>query len=169
MRKTAVFAVLCFFVCSAAAAEDNIRTYRFKFYTAAEGKMVTGPVRPNFGYRIMSTFPLHVKEFTFPAPYIDHNHPRIKKTAEEEILTRIVEWRQKNAYHIVNAVYDYIANNIDDREVIPEVKDNLHKVYYSGVRVLREKRGNNLEKCRAAVALLRYFTIPARMVGYKDR
>ncbi|MFP4465903.1 MAG: hypothetical protein ACLFP1_02525 [Candidatus Goldiibacteriota bacterium] len=168
MKKTVIFLAV-FLLAQTIAAETGPLTHKFKFYTVSEGKKVPGRERPNFGYRLMKTFPLRVKEFTFPAPYIDHNALQIKKTAEEEILTQIAEWRHKNAYHIVNTVYDYIVNNIEDRKVIYEIKDDFHKIYYSGAGVLKEKKGSNLEKCRAAVALLRYFTIPSRIVGYKNR
>jgi hypothetical protein len=158
-------AMLFFAVAAAEEVQGTIvpGKYSFKLYVLAKGVMKKNTARPDFGWRIIKAFPLKVKEFTYPAPYMDYNAQEFK-VAAGNILESITEVRRKNAVRVADAVFDYINTSITDRQVTDETTDNPHKVYYSALQSLKAGTGNNLEKCRLAVAMLRYFFIPARIV-----
>ncbi len=143
--------------------------YTFKFRLLLKVNKAKNYDRPIFGYRLMKTFPLRVKEFTFPGRHMEYRNSAIKDKAAPAVIKDIVEWRRKNAYHIANAVYDFINNNIKDREIVEEPARSSHLMYYSNVKTFIKKKGSTLEKCRLAVSILRYYTIPARIVYWKDR
>ncbi len=143
--------------------------YTFKFRLLLKVNKAKNFDRPIFGYRLMKTFPLRVKEFTFPARHMEYRNDIIEKKAAPAVIRDIVKWRRKNAYHIANAVYDYINSNIEDRQIVEEPAGSSHLMYYSNVKTFIKKQGNTLEKCRLAVSILRYYTIPARIVCWKDR
>ena len=167
--KRIIALLLACMLCGAVYADDvKINKYDFRMYLLVKGRMIKKPPRPNFGYRILKTFPLRVKEFTFSAPYLVHLSKTIEEKAPEAVLSGIKEWRQKNAYHIANRVFEFVNNGIKERDAVQELSQNPHKLYRSGVRTLMEGEGNNLEKCRLAVSFLRHFTIPARIVYAGD-
>lgn len=137
--------------------------YSFRLYVLAKGEMKKNIERPDFGWRVLSTYPLKVKEYTYPAPYLDNSAPEFK-SACDAILASIAEPRRKNAVKVADAVFDYVNLSITARDVNEEIADSPHRVYFSALQVLKEGNGDNFEKCRLATAMLRYFTIPARIV-----
>lgn len=159
--------IYLFFVNVLFSQEKNINKYRFEVYFLIKGQMKKIKEMPNFGWRILKAFPLKVKEYTFTSKYYDYNSTEIIDLANK-ITKNLSDARKKNAVYIANEIYNYINNNIGNREINKEIKGSPHKIYFSYKQVLKEKKGCDLEKCRLAVTLFRYFTIPARMVYIND-
>ncbi|MCX8093290.1 MAG: hypothetical protein N3E50_03900, partial [Candidatus Goldbacteria bacterium] len=164
MNKLSVLFLMFFLIKSIIFSyEYNFNKYKFEVYYLIKGQMKKNKERPNFGWRILKTFPLSVKEYTFTSQYYDYNSTEITELANK-INENLKESRQKNAIHIADEIFRYIQNNISDREIIKEIKDNPHKIFFSYRQVLKEQKACDVEKCRLAITLFRYFTIPARMV-----
>ncbi len=163
--KKILFIFLNFFIsiCIVLSQEVNINKYKFEVYYLIKGQMKKTKERPNFGWRILKTFPLNVKEYTFTSQYYDYNSNEITDITKK-ITENLSEARRKNAIYIADEIYKYIHNNIADREIKKEIKENAHKIYFSYRQVLKEQEACDVEKCRLAITLFRYFTIPARMV-----
>ncbi|MBN2754779.1 MAG: transglutaminase domain-containing protein [Candidatus Goldbacteria bacterium] len=143
------------------------KEYPFSVYFLIEGKSVKPAAMPDYGARVLSSFPLRVKEFTFSSPYYAYQGTSMMKEFGDEILESISEKRRANSVYVSDAVYSYITATVQDAPDKYEMTSDLHKINRSGLFVLRDKSGNLLEKCRAATALLRSFTIPARIVYYE--
>lgn len=152
-----------FFVNVLFSYEENINKYKFEIYYLIKGQMKKNKERPNFGWRILKTFPLSVKEYTYPSQFYNYNSEELAEVANT-ISGNLTEARKKNAIYIANEIYRYINENIENREINKEIKESPTKVYFSYRQVLREKKGCDVEKCRLAITLFRFFTIPARMV-----
>ncbi len=145
-------------------AEDNIEKYKFSFYVLLKGKIIKNIPRYDFGYRIEKTYPLRVKEFLLTSKYYNINNPALKNTAENEILSNInPEYRRKNAYYVTAEIFNFIKNKIFDENPREEFKLNHHELFKYPSEVIKEGKGNLIEKCRLAVALCRYLIIPARI------
>lgn len=142
----------------------SVEKYNFKLYVLAKGRMKKTPVRPDFGWRVLKAFPLKVREFTYPAPYMDPAAPEFKAAAEN-ILNSIDVQRRKNAVRVADAVFDFISASITARAVTEEIAESPGRVYYSALQCLNNMAGSTLEKCRLAVAMLRYFLVPARIIS----
>jgi len=150
-----------------AGSPENITPpakYNFKLYILAKGTMKKNTIMPDFGWRVLNAFPLKVREFTYPAPYMDSGAQEFKAAADD-ILNSIAEPRRKNAVRVADAVFEYINTGITARQANEETAETSHKVYFSALQVFKAGAGNNLEKCRLAVAMLRYFSVPARIVN----
>jgi len=159
--------IFLFFISALFSQDENINKYKFEVYYLIKGQMKKNKARPDFGWRILKTFPLSVKEYTFTSQFYDYNSNDIKEIASE-ITKELTEARKKNGVYIADAIYKYINENIETREIIKEIKNNPNKIYFSYRQVLNEKKACDVEKCRLAITLLRYFTIPARMVYIND-
>ncbi len=168
MRKIFYLIIIfLFFINGLFSQEENINKYKFEVYYLIKGKMKKNKERPNFGWRILKTFPLSVKEYTFTSQFYDYNSEEIKELSQE-IIKKLSASRQKNAIHIADKIYEYISENIKDRQISKEIKATASRVYFSYRQVLKEKQGCDVEKSRLAVTLFRCFTIPARMVYVED-
>jgi hypothetical protein len=168
MKKTRYIIIIFLFLASALFSyEESINKYRFEVYYMIKGQMKKNLERPDFGWRILKTFPLNVKEFTFTSQFYDYNSDEITGLAEK-ITENLSEARKKNAIHVADEIYKYINDNIESRKINKEIISSPYKIYFSYRQVLREKKGCDVEKCRIAVTLLRYFTIPARMIYIDD-
>lgn len=159
--------IYLFFVNVLFSQEKNINKYRFEVYYLIKGQMKKDKERPDFGWRILKTFPLKVKEYTFTSQYYDYNSDEITDLANK-ITENLSEARKKNAVYIADEIYNYINDNIGNREINKEIKASSNKIYFSNRQVLKGKQGCDVEKSRLAVTLFRYFTIPARMVYIND-
>jgi len=165
-KKALMPAFLLFFtIAVSASAEEHI----FSFYLLIEGKSAKQAQLPDYGARSLKAFPLRVKEFTFSSPYYAYEGVSFIKQAGEEVLASLPEKRRSNAVYVAAAVYSYITSTVQDAPANYLITDNFHKTYKTGLYALKDKSGNLPEKCRAAVALLRSFTIPARIVYFEGR
>ncbi|HDQ25546.1 MAG TPA: hypothetical protein ENN43_02235, partial [bacterium] len=106
MRKGIFAAVLILWIplCCFAESGTEVKKYDFSFYMLIQSKSLKRAERPDFGYRLMKTFPLKVKEFTFPAPYLDYNARGFKEKTEEVILGHLSEARKKNAVRVADSI-----------------------------------------------------------------
>ncbi|MBP7793088.1 MAG: transglutaminase domain-containing protein [Candidatus Goldbacteria bacterium] len=147
--------------------EESINKYRFEVYYMIKGRMKKNIERPDFGWRILKTFPVNVREFTFTSQFYNYNSDEIAELAKK-ITDNLSEARKKNAIHVADEIYKYINDNVESREINKEIINDPHRIYFSYRQVLKEKKGCDVEKCRLAVTLLRYFTIPARMIYADD-
>jgi hypothetical protein len=152
---------------TASAAPAPAEKYKFTAYLLIKETMKKNYPKPDFGWRVLAAFPLRVREFTYASPFIDYS-PAAFKNAENNVLSGIDEPRRKNAMRVSEAVFNYIDASITAREAPEEPAGSAHKAYMTALQVLKGGTGNSLEKCRLAVAFLRYFTIPARMVQWSD-
>lgn len=158
------FVFLIIFVCASLFAEENIEKYKFSFYILLKGKVIKNIPRYDFGYRIEKTYPLRVKEFLLTSKYYNINNPAIKDIAENTILANInPEHRRKNAYYVTAEIFNFIKNKIEPDNLKEELSLNTHNLFRYPSEVVKEGKGNLLEKCRLAVTLCRYLTIPSRI------
>ncbi len=162
--KKYLAALAMLLVCSAvfAADEQALTAHKFRIYYLVKGEMAKKPAMPDFGYMIQKTFPLRAKEFLLPARYSEFSKPVISKTAAA-ILETLPEHRRKNAVYASEAVFNYVKASITAKAEPEGVFSNPHEAYSSGAEAIGNGSGNNLEKCRAATALLRSISIPARI------
>jgi hypothetical protein len=149
------------------ASSGQAGKYNFKLYILIKGGMKKNTALPDFGWRVLKAFPLRVKEYTYSSRYIDYSAPAFKQTGDV-ILSGLTEARRKNAVRVAEAVYGYVGSSITARDDAGDITDNPHNIYLTALQVLRAGTGNNLEKCRLACALLRYFTIPSMIVRWND-
>jgi hypothetical protein len=141
--------------------------YKFSVCYLIEGKSVKPAVPAEYGARRLNAFPLRVKEFTFSSPYYAYEGTSLMKEFGDQILASLPEKSRGNAVRVAGAVYSYITSTVQDAPDNCEITSDLHRINQSGLFVLRSKNGNLIEKCRAATALLRSFTIPARIIFYE--
>ncbi|PKL90683.1 MAG: hypothetical protein CVV21_11650 [Candidatus Goldiibacteriota bacterium HGW-Goldbacteria-1] len=167
IRNKFRFAVIACFLMTAAVFPLSAQQYPFSVYYLIEGKSVKPAETLDYGTRQFTAYPLRIKEFTFSSPYYAYEGTTLMKEFGEEILASIPEKGRANAVHIAGAVYSYITATVQDAPDKYEMTSDLHKINQSGLFALRSKTGNLLEKCRAATALLRCFTIPARIIYYE--
>lgn len=139
----------------------------FKLYYLIIGETVKKHVIPDYGYMTLKAFPLKVREYTFSAPYMDYNKSTVKKAARQAVAG-LPEHRKKNACYVSREIFNYISTTLTagDDEFVPS--DNPHKTALSASETLARGSATLLEKCRLACAMLRYFTIPARVAYWKD-
>ncbi len=168
MARTIFTVLFTLFFLNAMAQEQGDEGYGFNLYVLAKGKMKKAENIPDFAWRIKKSYPYKIREFTFPSVYMDNSAP-IFKSAAEEILSSIPENRRKNAVVVSGAVFEYVEKSISGRQVTYEFTDNHHRVYFSALQALNEKRASEIEKCRLCVALLRLLDIPARTVYRQGR
>ena len=146
---------------------NEIQKYNFKMYLLIKAENKKNAPKPKFGYRILKTFPVSVREFTFSAPYLDYLNKAFKEKADL-IISSLPEYRKKNAYYVSGLVYNFVKENVKEGIFGEKPIINPHKLFLSGVEVLNRQEGCLLEKCRAAVTLLRYYSIPAVIVMWRD-
>ncbi len=146
---------------------SDIQKYNFKIYLLIKAENKKNASKPKFGYRIIKTFPLSVREFIFSAPYFDYLNKTVKEKADL-IISSLPEYRKKNAYYVSGLVYNFVKDNINNSEANEKSVTNPHKLFLQGAEVLNRQAACLLEKCRAAVTLLRYYSIPAMIVMWRD-
>ncbi|MEI7640099.1 MAG: transglutaminase family protein [bacterium] len=153
-------------VVSVTPVTQKNETYKFKLFLLIKGAMKKNLTMPGFAYRKIKSYPLKVKEFVYPGKYSD---ARGKALADwtDKMLADIPVKKRNNGIYLVRAVFEYIETSISDREYAPEPLPDAHSGYFTAAQVFENKTGNMLEKCRLAVAMLRRFTIPARIVSWK--
>ncbi len=163
------FLIFLFIYTTLLYSEENIEKYEFSLYLLIKGKLVKNIKRYDFGYRIEKTFPLRVKEFLLSSKYHNSGNPKIKDIAENIILANInPEYRRKNAYYVTSEIFNYIKNKIENDNLKEEFNLNVHNLFRYPSEVIKEGKGNLLEKCRLAVALCRYLIIPARIAYWNN-
>jgi len=145
----------------------SAQQYPFSVYYLIEGKSVKPAASLDFGSRKLTEFPLRIKEFTLSSPYYGYEGTTLMAGFGNDILSSIPEKSRANAVRVANAVYSFITTTVQDAPDKYEMTSDLHKLNQSGLFALRSRTGNLLEKCRAATALLRSFTIPARIIYYE--
>jgi len=144
----------------------GMQKYSFSMYLLIKAKNKKNIPLPKFGYRILKTFPLSVREFTMPSKYIDYSGKSVKEKAES-IVSQLSDNRKKNARYVAQTVFDYLKD-IKDRIFDLKTGTNPHKLFLTAGEVLNGQEACILEKCRAAVMLLRYFTIPSVITMWRD-
>lgn len=119
---------------------------------------------PEFGWRVESSFPVRVKEFLLEASHVNFSDKGIQEACAA-IEGSFDASRRKNSLNIVKAVREFINENIKERvpEAVPS--KSRRSSYYTAAKVLAQKEGNDIEKCRLAVAMLRHLKVPAQTVG----
>ncbi len=163
------FLIFLFFYTSFLYSKENTGKYEFTLYLLIKGKLVKNIKRYNFGYRIEKTFPLRIKEFLLPSKYHNSGNPKIKDIAENIILANInSEYRKKNAYYVTYEIFNYVKNKIENDNLNEESNLNVHNIFRYPSEVIKESKGNLIEKCRLAVTLCRYLTIPARIAYWNN-
>ena len=167
MRNKFIFAIIAAISIFAAVLPLFAQQYPFSVYYLIEGKSLKPAALPDNGERRLSAFPLRIKEFTFSSPYYAYEGTSLIKEFGDEILASLPAKSRANAVRVAEAVYSYITATVQDAPDKYEMTSDLHKLNQSGLFALRSKTGNLLEKCRAATALLRSFTIPARIIYYE--
>ena len=75
---------------------------------------------------------------------------------------------RKNSVKIAGFVGSYVSATITASPEPATPSASPHDAYRTASEVLRDGSGNTIEKCRLAVALLRYAEIPARMSFWND-
>lgn len=168
MKKMA--AVLMMSFCTAVYAQEateskaQVRNGEVTLTYIAKIKAHLPYKQPDFGWRVESSFPLRVREFLLEASHINFSDKGIQEACAA-IEQSFDEKRRKNAVNIVRAVKEFIDENIKDRVPVPEPSKSRRSSYYTAAKVLAQKEGNDIERCRLAVAMLRHLKIPAQTVG----
>ncbi|MCE5299690.1 MAG: hypothetical protein LLG37_02295 [Spirochaetia bacterium] len=158
-------AVFVIFTCCGLHAQGP---YTLKTFYLIKGQAVQKDKVPPNAVRNLKSYPLKVREYTFPAPGMDYS-PALFKAAGDAILALMQPGDRDNAAAIALAVADFTLNSIQARGEEAVISDNPHAAHKTALAVLTDGAGTNLEKCRLACALLRYFTVPARISSWKDR
>jgi len=137
--------------------------YEFSIYLLLKGKMVKNMERYDFGYMIPKAFPLCVKEFLLTSKYYNLSNETIKKTAENILANIKPEHRKKNAYFVTAEVFNFIKSNFTNNDIQIKPINNSHSIFLFASEAIKQEKANQVEKCRIAVSLLRYLSIPGRM------
>ena len=168
-RFLAVLFILVFSAVQAQEAADTpaapeIKNETIKFMYLAKVRAHTPYKQPEFGWRVESSFPLRAKEFLREASHINFSDKGIQEACAA-VEEKYDANRRKNAVNIVKGVREFITENISSRQPAPAPSKSRRSSYYTAAKVLSEKQGNDIERCRLAVAMLRYMKIPAQTVG----
>lgn len=142
---------------------NEMAKYEFSIYLLIKGKRVKNFERYDFGYMIPKAFPLRVKEFLLTSKYYNLSNASIKTTAENILENIKPEHRRKNAYFVTAEVFNYIKTKFVNNDIQIKPINNSHGIFLFASEAIKEEKANQVEKCRIAVSLLRYLSIPARM------
>ncbi len=168
MKKLTVLFLI--FFCTAVYAQDTeankaqIKSGEITLTYLAKIKAHLPYKQPDFGWRVESSFPTRVREFLLEASHINFSDKGIQEACAA-IEEKFDVNRRKNAVNIVKAVKEFINENINDRVPVAEPSKSRRSSYYTAAKVLAQKEGNDIERCRLAVAMLRHMKIPAQTVG----
>lgn len=172
MRR--IFLIVFVFVFSFARAQDTqdtpadqtapVKNETIKFMYLAKVRAHMPYKMPDFGWRVESSFPVRVREFLMEASHINFSDKGIQEACAA-IEGTFDTNRRKNALNMVKGVREFINENIKERvpEAVPS--KSRRSSYYTAAKVLAQKEGNDIEKCRLAAAMLRHLKIPAQTVG----
>jgi hypothetical protein len=149
-------------------ATPSAQTYGFKMYYLIMGETVKKHQDPDFGYVTVKAMPLKVKEFTFSAPGMDYTKTAVKKAAGTAIAG-LPEHRKKNAVYVSREIFGYIKASITAKDDAFDPVDSSRTGLQTASELISSGAGTNYERCRLACAMLRYFSIPARISSWKDR
>jgi hypothetical protein len=141
------------------------KEYHFNFYILAGVSRSAAKGIPAAGVREIKLLPIRPKEYIYPSAYFSYTKNTGKTEAAVQ-LAGLPAGDGKNSAILSEAVFNYIRENIQEQKPDPVISCDFHKNRKTGMEALESKCANNLERCRAAVCLLRYYTIPARIVFY---
>jgi hypothetical protein len=141
------------------------QAYHFKFCILAGVSRSAAKSNPASGVREIKLLPMRPKEYIYPSAYFSFTK-NIKNTEAAVQLAALPAKDSRNSAILSEAVFKYIRDNIQEQKSERIISDDFHKGRKTGMEVLESKCADNLERCRAAVCLLRYYTIPARIVFY---
>ncbi len=145
----------------------NTLTARFKLYLLIKGSLVKKPPYPEFAYRVSKAYPLKVREYLKKSKYIDFS-PKDFAGKAGATIAGLNESGKKNAVAVAEEVFEYVSLSItaSDEGFTPALTHQ--DCFAMPADVMNSGKGGNVEKCRLAAALLRYFLIPARMAFWDD-
>jgi hypothetical protein len=89
--------------------------------------------------------------FLAPSPYMESNHPEVKKLAEQ------IAGKKEKAWDKAEAIYDWVREHV-------EFRDNRHEEPKGTLQTLNDGNGDCDEMTSVFVAICRAAGIPARMV-----
>jgi hypothetical protein len=165
MKKMA--AVIVFIFLAAAACCIDGQPLKFRVYYLIKGEKLRKPEAYSSGVVGVKKFPLRVKTFLRPSRYYDFENSSFKKNAAA-LFSALDASDRKNSVRIAGFVESYVAKTVTASPEATTPTADPHDSYRPASGILRDGTGNILEKCRLAVALLRYAEIPARVSFWND-
>lgn len=147
---------------------NNTGTVKFKVYILVQGGLVKKPVMPVFAYRQPKVYPVKAREFLKISKYHPYTSKEFKGKAES-IIQYMTQNMKKNAVQVAGEVFNYINLSITTSDENARAGSTYLDCFAMPLDVMLAGKGNNIEKCRLAVAMLRYFNIPARTAFWNDR
>ena len=114
-------------------------------------KEIVAPVDPSI-YSVPDRLPRALRQYLGPSPYIESRHSKIRSLAKEVVGDQQCAWDQ------VEAIYDYVRENV-------EYKEGSLK---GALAALRDGYGDCEELSSLFIAMCRAQQIPARMVWVPD-
>ena len=107
------------------------------------------------GFTIPKDLERPMERFLKPSPYIESNHPEVKKLAEQITAEKSKAWDK------AEAIYDWVREHV-------EFEDNRHEAAKGTLQTLNDGTGDCDEMTSVFVAVCRTAGIPARMVRVPD-
>ena len=142
-------------------------TARFTLCLLIKGGLVKKPAYPEFAYRTAKLYPLKVREYLKKSKYIDFS-PKDFAGKAGAVIAGLNESGKKNAVAVANEVFKYVSETITASDEGLTAAMTHQDCFAMPINVMTSGKGGNVEKCRLATALLRYFIIPARMAFWDD-
>jgi hypothetical protein len=149
---------------TAATAPGTDRQFSLFFLIKAE--TIKKTQIPQNAVRLLKSYTVRVRPFLQNSKYYDFSPKAVHKAADD-CISKLSFSDMTNAVKVADGVYNYISESISSTaESSADFYAQAELASPAGV--LEAKRGNNIERCRLAVAMLRYMLIPSRTAYWDD-